>query len=75
MEKTIKYMLAYQQPEGKLMEDQISCIAFCELIGGQLITGKQQFPEHTGPNPLLRPATAIITVGTREAGSKCSVYI
>ena len=43
------------------MEDQISELLV--FIGGQLMTGKVQLPEHIGPSPLLRPATAIRTVG------------
>lgn len=48
------------------MEDQTS--EWLAFIGGQLITGKEQFPEHVGPSPLLRPATAIITVGISLPG-------
>ena len=58
-------------PDGTLIDDQISCMAVCVVTGGQLITGRQLLPDETGPNPLLLPATAMITVGTLEATRTC----
>lgn len=43
------------------MDDHKSCEMFSGLKGGQLITGRDELPESTGPNPLLLPATAINT--------------
>lgn len=50
-------------PAGSLREDQMSCAPQSGLMGGQLITGHDVFPDNTGPRPLLFPATAIKTVG------------
>ena len=46
------------------MDDHTSLVAQLPATGGQLMTGRAVLPAMTGPNPLLRPATAMITVGT-----------
>jgi hypothetical protein len=48
----------------------MSWVTFSGLTGGQLITGKQVFPDRTGPSPLLLPATAISTTFSLEPESK-----
>lgn len=48
-------------PEGTFIDDHMSCVMFSGLKGGQLITGKAVFPDNTGPNPLLLPATVMNT--------------
>ena len=50
-------------PEGKLREDHTSLLASSGFSGGQFITGKLVLAQVTGPRPLLRPATAIKTIG------------
>jgi len=50
-------------PEGSLREDQMSSAPQSAEMGGQLMTGQVALPDNTGPRPLLRPATAISTVG------------
>jgi len=42
----------------------MSIFTLVAFNGGQFITGKLVYPAITGPKPLLRPATAIITTGT-----------
>lgn len=50
-------------PEGIRSEDQISSRPQSGVTGGQLMTGEAEFPDVTGPSPLLIPATAMKTVG------------
>ncbi len=50
-------------PDGRRMEDQMSCAPQSGFTGGQLMTGHVALPDSTGPKPLLRPATATNTVG------------
>ena len=54
-------------PEGRRRDDQISSVPQSGLTGGQLITGKEALPDKTGPRPLLRPATAMNTIGMPRA--------
>lgn len=62
-------------PDGTLREDHMSWATFSDFTGGQLITGKQVFPERTGPSPLLLPATAISTTFSLEPGSKNKIAL
>lgn len=56
-------------PVGSRRDDHTSSVIRSDG-GGQLITGDTTFPESTGPSPLLRPATAINTVGIPSAMKK-----
>lgn len=45
--------MAHPRPEGRFIDDQRSMLSESILIGGQLITGYDVFPDSTGPSPLL----------------------
>lgn len=48
----------------------MSILTLDEFKGGQFITGRLVQPAITGPKPLLRPATAIITTGIDKPKSQ-----
>lgn len=57
-------------PLGMRRDDQMSWAPQSGVIGGQLITGYAEFPDITGPKPLLLPATATKMVGTPSPEEK-----
>lgn len=64
-------MKCFILPEGTFNDDQMSRLTLDAFKGGQFITGKLVYPAITGPKPLLRPATAIMTTGIFRPKMKC----